>query len=296
MTAQLVPIHRALLWILLSVLLVSGSATAAWFYYLHVRHGLISDKAYNIVAIVQRGPHRDGLKTVYLAELMGLSVDQPTNLFLYSTKEAENSLLQSPLIKSAKVKKIKPGTLLVEYVMRYPIAYLSDFSDLSIDKEGFPIPFKPFFTPKKLPEIYLGLTQSEVRWNVPIENRELQLAFSVLNTWKDIMERGNEKNFDEEAEVRRIFLKRIDASRATAESYGQRQVILTVEEFSDDPLLSRVLFLRLNVENYREGIAEYKVLRSRFKGSSFSSINGSMVIDFRLPKLGFITKLEGARS
>ncbi len=41
--------------------------------------------------------------------------------------------------------------------MRTPYAYIGEFANTAIDKEGYLFPFRPFFTPKNLPILYIGL-------------------------------------------------------------------------------------------------------------------------------------------
>ena len=91
-----------------STCLISGSSYAIYFGLANMKKKGAVDPAYTIRAIIQTGPQKEALKTVYLAELMGLSFDQPKNLYLFDEKKAEHNLLNSPLIESAKVKKKKP--------------------------------------------------------------------------------------------------------------------------------------------------------------------------------------------
>src|SRR5262245_27517132 len=134
------PLRRALLWIAVITCLVSGSTGAGIWYYLHVKKIRMQDDAYRIIAIVQSGPQKETLRTVYLAELLSLSVDQPTNLYQFHLETAKKKLSASPLIKSAEIKKMKPGTLLIEYTSRAPVAFLGDFTNTALDDEGFLIP------------------------------------------------------------------------------------------------------------------------------------------------------------
>ena len=149
-------LRKALLWILLSVFFITGSSAAALVYFQYVREKQKLDPANNIVAIVQTSSDVEGLRTVYLAELLNLSVDRPTNLYSFNSKEARQKLLSSPLIKDANVRKIRPGTCHVDYTLRKPIAFIGDYTNTAIDANGVVFPFKPFFTPKILPSLYLG--------------------------------------------------------------------------------------------------------------------------------------------
>ena len=100
MTTTKMPFSRSLIWILVSTLLISGSAFMGWLYFLHVKERRLHDDQYRIVAIIQSTPQADALKTLYLAELLGLSLDRPINLYQFNAKEAAQTLLSHPLIKN----------------------------------------------------------------------------------------------------------------------------------------------------------------------------------------------------
>jgi POTRA domain, FtsQ-type len=297
-----IPLHTALTWIFLSVLAISGSSYLALLYYKHLRELCTRDDKYRIVAIVQTTPNKESLKTTYLAELLDLSIDHPTNLYRFHSKEAKAKLLSSPIIKEATVKKILPGTVYVDYTLREPIAFLGDYTNVVVDAEGYVFPFKPFFTPKKLPEIYLGETLAEQvegdsseekkwHWEIPLKGKKIELALSLLDfittTCCDDVS----------------YLCRIDVSHAYALSYGQRQIVVIMEDRMARDEGDRSVFysypriLRLNTENYVQQLANYLVLREYLREqeakkpmdttSSNIKVN-AMIIDLRVPQLAFI--------
>jgi hypothetical protein len=272
-------LNRSLLWILVSMLLISGSAFMGWHYYLHVREMRFKDHQFDIVAIVQRTPHSESLKTAYLAELLGLSFDRPKNLYQLNTKEAERLLLKCPVVKKASVLKIFPGTLCVQYRMFSPAAYLADLSNTAVDREGAIFPFRPFFSPKKLPTFFLGLDGEAV--NRINEKEKLDLAFDILHQFSSFPPNP-------------LFVKKIDLSQVDVNSYGQRQIVVTLEEHSSDWIEAsspkREIFLRLNPIHYRQNIANFRVLYDavrdhhqvmHWKGTS-------LVVDFRIPHLALV--------
>src|SRR5206468_998734 len=81
----------------------------------------------------------------------------PKNLYALDLKEAAKALLSSPLIRNAKVKRLPPNTLYVEYEVRKPVCWLADYKNVAIDQEGYLLPGAPFYPPQQMPEIYLGL-------------------------------------------------------------------------------------------------------------------------------------------
>ena len=288
---------KALLIIFGSMMMVSGSFFLIQWYFSSVYGMRLNDPQYQIVAIVQTGPKKEALKTVYLAELLELSTDQPTNLYQFNTKDAESKLLGSPLIKAAQVKKVKPGVVYIDYTVREPIAFLGDYTNIAIDQEGYLFPFQPFFTPKKFPEIYLGINDSttekfeEVSYGKPLKDPRFLLALEVFQL------------VNEECCSQTSHLKKIDVSQADSPSYGLREIIVEIEDHyeksHDDKTVlcvhSRII--RLNAKNYREGLQEYKQLREylvqaeRKKEIDFSSNvykPQGTIIDLRIPQLSFV--------
>ncbi len=294
------PLRKALSYIFLSIFLVSGSAYLGVFYYKHIREKQRHDSAYKIVAIIQSTPSNEKFKTVYLAELLGLSVDRPTNLYRFNTNWAQQQLLASPVIKKATVAKINPGTIFVDYTPRRPIAFLADYTNTAVDEEKIAFPFNPFFTPKRLPEIYLEKNNREeilpdIVWGAPIRTRQIDFAFALL-------ELVNHHCCDSMSS-----LSRIDVSAISALSYGQRQIVLIFEEripkmVEGAPILwTTTHLLRLSPDNYHEQLANYLVLRTYLRehekpikivGSQPGSIlkGNRIIIDLRLSELAFITK------
>jgi hypothetical protein len=287
-----IPLKRALLWIALSVVLVSGSTSLAIFYLKYVKNFYATDATYNIIAIVQSSADREMLQTVYLAELLGLSLDQPKNLYTFSTKEAEKKLLSNPLIKKVSVKKIRPGTLFIEYEMRKPLAFLSNYSNTVLDAEGYTFPFKPFFTPKKLPEIIFS-TDAEIAptWGIQIQGREMELAHTLL------------KKIQKECERTHSSILRIDVSKAFASSCGQRQVVLVLEEHrnveqqKESSFRTSTSILRLNPTTWCQGLENYTRLSTLLKKKGVANKNSQeshtefpRVVDLRLLQLAFISE------
>jgi len=252
-----IPLVEALTWIIGSTLFVTGGTYNGLKNYLKHRYQTRSDPEYYLSRIIQTGPQREPLNTAYLAELMHIAVDPPTPLGRFDPAQAARSLLRSPVIKEASVKLIEPDTVYVDYTVRQPIAWLYDFSNVAIDEAGYLFPVSPFFTPKKLPEIYLSV--NHMAWNRPLEGKEIELALSILKLVSKLD----------------FSLKRVDVSKAFAESLGVREIVLIAEDggFSH--------YLRLSLKNYPQELGNYLELRPRLSPKS-------QIIDLRIPQLGFI--------
>lgn len=258
------------------------------------------DPNHRIVAIIQTGPEKEALKTTYLAELLDLSADQPSNLYAFNLKKAQEKLFLSPLIARAEIKRLPPNSLYIDYEVRKPVARLGDYQNIAIDKEGYLFPLAPFLSPKELPEIYLGLPafaegedsmgRQGGLWQTPIDNRYLRLAFEILqylqgSSWKE-----------------GLHVKRIDVSNAFAPSLGQREIVLLTEEEIDLPQGSKQLhcifpkILRLAPKEYPQQLANFFALRKtmledyrRQMGSiSQSGRFAPRIVDLRIPQLAFV--------
>lgn len=259
-----------------------------------------NDPAYRITTLIQTGPEKEPLKTAYLAELLGLSINKPQNLYAFDIVRAEKKLLASPLIRTAKIARRAPNALYIDYEVRHPVAILADYQNVAIDREGYLFPLAPFFSPKELPEIYLGIPpfgepedsfgRSGGRWQTPLKNRYLNLAFEVLQTLEGTS--GSEG----------IRIKRIDVSNAYAPTLGMREIVLQTEEellFTQGGRSARCVFpkiLRLASKEYAQQLSNFLAYRKQMMEDyrkQLTSIpeNGRFaprIVDLRIPQLAFV--------
>jgi hypothetical protein len=161
------------------------------------------------------------------------------------------------VIKDAKVKLIEPDTIYVDYTVRQPLAWLYDFENIALDEEGVPFPVSPFFTPKKLPEVYLGIRN--FYWNRPLKERSAQLALTILQLLSRLS----------------LNVKRLDVSKAYLPSLGRREVVLILDEQGFTKTL------RLTPKNFAQELGNYLELRGKLPAAA-------QIIDLRIPQLAFI--------
>lgn len=293
------PLTQALAWIVASVFLITGPVYAGFKYYIREKK-LEAYSSQNLIqSIIQTGPQKEALKTEALAEILGLSIDVPTSSYFFDIQKAEETLRRFPLIVQARVELANPTTLYIDYTTRQPLAWLEDFVNVVLDKEGYPFPFAPFFSPKHLPSIYLGLSFSELsengsfRWGQPLVGKEIELGLSLLEIVTDPKTRDL------------LNVQRIDVSKAYAESDGIREVILNVEDRlvrevgSGKVHYSCPRILRLSTAHYRQELGNYLQLRPQLLKEDEKEIAclderdrsfklKEKVIDFRISKLAFI--------
>jgi len=260
-------VFRSICWILASVVIVSGSSAVGLLFYQHSKKQKQEDEKYSIVALVQASAEREQLKNVYIAELLDLSIDKAQNLYKFSIVEAQKKLEKCSLFKQVNLKKISPGTVFVNYVIRQPVAFIGDFTNTAIDREGVLIPFKPFFSPKKLPTIIFGKdSYSEMDtgqlWGNRISTEKTSLAYSLI------------KQFREKDEY---SVSSIDLSRIDSESFGKREIIVKV----DSHCLGST-FIRLNSRNNQDSFSKLYEITNVLKGKI-------LVLDLRIDNLALIS-------
>jgi hypothetical protein len=261
------------------------------------------DEQYKIVAIVQTGPEREALQTTFLAELLHLSVDQSTSLYAFDVQRAERTLLDCPLIYQASIKRVPPGTLYIDYTIRKPLAWLADYQNCGLDKDGCFFPLSPFYSPKNLPEIYLGLPPFDVNdpqhgrlggvWRISSQDKYLLLAFDILRMLHEAPWREG------------MRLKRIDVSNAFASSAGQREIVLLTEDeliLRENEIETVCIFpkiLRLPSKDYVQQLSNFLTLRRtmiedyrrQIKKSQFgvSPVQfAPRIVDLRIPKMALV--------
>lgn len=271
-----IPFLKALRYIALSVLVVTTLSFTVLGYIGHIKHKQEKVSKYNIVAIVQKNSEVESLKTAYLSEILDLSTDRPTNLYRFDIRKNENKLKRNPLIKEAKIQKIFPATIFVDYTLRLPVAYLADFSNTAIDEEGVLIPFKPFFTPKKLPEIVLGLqTDGGGLWGKKLTGEKGELAMEIFKLLR--------MHFLGDY----FALLKIDVSKAYASSYGQRTILVKLETKREENGVLNISshLLRLSTNNFKQELANYKAMTPFFETQTKK---GETLIDLRVPHLAYV--------
>ena len=253
-------------------------------FYLYSSHQMAKKKdlGYLIKAIIQTGPEKLALPTTYLAELLELSSDKPTNLFSFDIKKGEQKLLNCPLIKAAKIRRIPPNALYIDYEVRKPYALLVDYENIAVDREGYIFPMHPFFSPKSIPEIYLGLPafsepedslgRAGGHFSEKIDNRHFRLSLEIIDLFSDLELKE------------KIKLKKVDVSMAFAPSLGKREIVLSTEEEIHIPEKSAYIFpkiLRLPTKDYLTQIQNFVSLHKTMVNDYTAQLQNTEIVDGR---------------
>jgi hypothetical protein len=292
------PLTHALFWIVGSMLCVSGLFYPSIKTYIRLSRGAHKAHIDTLVcSIVQTGPQKGALKTEYLAEILGICADYPRPLASYDLKQLEQKLRASPLIAEARVSLRKPNSLYIDYTVRQPCAFLADFENVALDKEGCLFPFAPFFSPKNLPQIYLGLapfstlpTEAEkpvATWGRSLKGKYLDLAYEILAYTSD----------PKVADLFRVTW--IDVSHAfSTRSAAEREIILMTEELlfsAEGEPHPFTHLLRLSTKELPQQLGNYLKLRVQLLEGEQKTLyrlakgeNPVKIIDLRIPKLAFL--------
>ncbi|NNM43138.1 MAG: FtsQ-type POTRA domain-containing protein [Chlamydiae bacterium] len=277
-----IPLVQSVAWIVVSVILCTSFGYASLQYFVHSKQNKKTSPTYFLKWIVQTGPEKEPLKSIYLCELLDLSVDKPINIYQYDLQNAEKKLLSSPIIKKASVKLIPPNTIYIDYTARTPLAWFYDYTNTFIDAEGYLFPVVPFFSPKTLPEIYLGVQDNIKSASLleRVQGKHIDLGFAILQ-------------YLDQSVFRDAFtVKRIDVSSAFAESYGKREIVLKIvedliDEGKEDKNVKLPIILRLSTKGYKQELVNYLQLRTKFREAPITTVH-EKIIDFRIPQLAFI--------
>jgi len=263
----------------------------------------LADPQYRITSIVQTGPEREALRTAVLAELLHLSADEPVSLYRFNADLAAKTLMACPLISHALVKKVFPGTLYIDYSLRKPVAWLADYQNCGLDKDGYFFPVAPFYSPKNLPEIYLGLSPFDLSdpqhgrgggvWKIDSHDKYLTIALDILQMLHEAPWREG------------MRLKRIDVSNAFASSAGQREIVLLTEDefvFRENDFMAVCIFpkiLRLPSKDYAQQLSNFLTLRRTMLDDYRRQIQkkhctssptrfAPRIVDLRIPQMAFV--------
>ena len=227
-------------------------------------HRRIHDPQYHIVAIVQTHETSDRVSSGYLAECLDLSCDRPVNLYAFDVEKGRSSLLSNPLIFSATLQKIPPGTLHILYRMRQPIGYVGDVTNTAVDQEGVLFPVSPFYSPKKIPRIFLGLPSEKLSWGTRILDEPIfQRVLATLQASEG------------------IGLELIDCSRIEEKTLGTRELVLHTKEG---------IFLLIYPDAVEEGFYKWKCFHKAFPEKSQG------VLDLRFHKMGLFYERMGGNT
>ena len=183
-----ISLSRALLYISLSVVIIWGSLFVSVWYWKKTLLLRNNDSHSLVSAIVQTKTQQDTLSCSYLAEILNFSQDKPSNIYTLDVASLNKTLNAYPVVAEAFITKMLPDTLHIAYTLKEPIAYLADYDNIVVDAYKHVFPLRPFFSHKRLPKLYTGLTLQKNFLEEPIEDNACALALKVLSFLENMQE------------------------------------------------------------------------------------------------------------
>lgn len=264
MKKKKIPLVLAYVYIVLSVGAICGPAYYGLKSYYQWKHSRTIDPSYTIKTIVQSTEGGVMIPSQQLGQIMGITPELPQNLFAFDLKVAKKKLKSYPVIKRAKLKKVKPSTIYIDYQLHKPYFRLMDYENMAVDTEGVVFPLKPLYQEENFPEVLLGLPsfgadadkdkRQGARWNTPLNDPYSRLALTILPELLEYQKRG-------------VFqVKKVDLSFAYAPSYGKREILVTIEEELSVGNEVKYIFpkvLRLSTKDYSKQLGDFLVLHEK---------------------------------
>ncbi len=217
-------------------------------------------RSVNCLYIAQTGPKKEALSPHTLFSLLEWSQEDLSALSPRLVQAKKKHLAAHPVMKKVELRIEQNNTLLIDYTLRSPVAFLGDFSNRALDVEGHCFPCFPFFTPKRLPTFYLGLSAFP---HTPLKGEKIDLAFAVLRALRAL-------GWSFSTDVA------IDVSRAFFPSFGRAEVVVTLKK---DNCFCH--YLRLTPRAYRVELQKYRRLHRSWP-------EGQVIFDLRLESLALI--------
>ena len=253
-----------------SMMLVASLFFSGRYLYDYILHSRFEDERYNIQYIYGASATSDAIDTSYLAELLNLSQDSPTNIYAFSERHGEALLKQTPIFQEVHLKKKMPDALSVKYVLREPVASIGGYQNTVIDSSGVPFPLRPYFSPKNLPRIFLP--DVTVEYGVSIVSKPLNQALFILHMLEG------------------FTISLIDMRYVSAGSLGKRSITVVFQNEHSRH------FVRLPVKEYQTALSNYLEMRGELLVQERDQQKEETVVDLRLPGYGYVSSLPVAKS
>lgn len=119
----------------------------------------IHDEKLTLKKIAARSRTVDKVPLYWLASCCSVTRGDP--LFSIDPQVVKERILSCKSFSDAKVWRLLPSTLGIEYTLRNPVGFLAGFRNVCFDEKGVLFFLIPYFSPKKLPKVVLPLERSE---------------------------------------------------------------------------------------------------------------------------------------
>jgi hypothetical protein len=235
-----------------------------------------NDPRWKVEKIAHRSLTEDRLPSGVLSELLELQADNPLSLFAIQPKKMKRLLEGYPPIKQARIIRLLPSTLSIEYTLRKPVALIAGVKNVALDEMGKAIFLYPFFSPKRLPRIILPHHSCESLESLQRElssMKETAVALDLLSLLEPI------------AESCHFVVDIVDTSRLTHENFFRREIVVALLPQSGK---KKTLYLRLCPHTISQSLSHLSSLFDHLP-LPFAS---SCIIDLRYPCFALLKKVE----
>jgi hypothetical protein len=252
-----------------------GAFFSAWAWQKVQQRTREQDERLLLHRIAARSKSVDKAPLSLLSSLLEIKDGMP--LFSLQPAELVAKIHTCPAFSNARVWRLLPGTLGVEYTLRTPIAHLSGFRNVVLDKTGTLFFLLPYFAPKKLPTVVFDFPQSSTLEELQKEaalSKDLTLALRMVPVLTAF------------ASKYKLILESIDLSKRNHLNIFRREIVLT---FS--PELSKggeYLYVRCNARSL--SLKKLQKVIAYICSSEFHS----GIVDMRFPSV-VLCSMEGRK-
>ena len=229
--------------------------------------GKKNEQAVILNVLIQKTPTLNALSPRFFSDYLGLCPNgRPLLLKKLDQLKIQKKLQEFPVFKTIQSELTHGGELIVSYELRKPLYILKDYDNLGLDQEGVIIPITPYYSPKKLPEVYLGL--DKVTWN---KKHKIEYAHQIVSYF-------NKYRLD-------IFnIKLIDLSLLDHAIPAYREVVLTVEVFGHSH------YLRINPQHVEKALDRY--IRLFKEAKLMGQLQKPVIFDARILKFAVLKNFQ----
>jgi len=235
--------------IVLSVL----SLVLVWQWHRSFTESLAINPKWYISQIAARATTAYSLPSSLLEQILEIA----PNTNLTNIDHLTPKILACPAVESAKVWKLFPSTLGVEYTLRTPIAAIGQ--NLGIDALGATFPLSPYFPPLHLPMAILNQDEDLFNTSTLIKLLPLQALCKNHN----------------------LSLQTIDLTHVDDKIFFRKEIVLSLSS----PQKNKI-YIRIHPDHLST------ILKNNRLQKIFSKINGNFngIIDLRYPNCAIVSK------
>lgn len=232
-----------------------------------------NDERFTLRKIAARSLTVDKVPLSLLSSLLEIKEGMP--LFAIHPEDCLSRLKACPAFSRARVWRLLPGTLGIEYTLRTPQAALGGVRNVVFDSTGELFFLLPFFAPKKLPLVVLDIPQVatlEELQKATTPSEEMKLALRMIPALSSFAARH------------KLFLERIDLSKRNHPNIFRREIVIT---FSSQ-LSRKAAYLYLRCHPRSLSLKKLQKVFAYICGSEFHP----GVVDMRFPACVLVKKEE----